>query len=57
MYTIFDPVAVIFYAGVCAGLAGYAPRTTGRGTRLAIGAVVGLIAAFALPNLRQIIGI
>jgi phage shock protein PspC (stress-responsive transcriptional regulator) len=57
MYAIFDPVAILFYAGVCAGLAAFAPASTGRGKRLAIGAAVGLIAALILPNLRQMIGI
>ncbi|MCK0167493.1 hypothetical protein MWU52_08035 [Jannaschia sp. S6380] len=57
MYTVVDPVAMAFYAAICAGLAAYAPSTTGRGTRLAIGAAVGLVAAFALPNLRLMTGI
>lgn len=57
MYTVIDPVAMGFYAAICAALAAYAPAGTGRAVRLAIGAAVGIVAAFALPNLRLLAGI
>lgn len=52
-----DPITLSFYAIVC-GLLGLAGPTLGRPTvRLAIGAVVGLVAAGALPYLRASLGI
>ncbi|MEM9795198.1 MAG: hypothetical protein AAF919_01845 [Pseudomonadota bacterium] len=54
--TYIDPVAMIFYAVVCALLAAYAPRETGRVTRLVLGAAVGLVAAVALPSVRGTLG-
>ncbi|CTQ48725.1 hypothetical protein [Jannaschia donghaensis] len=57
MYTVIDPVAIVFYAAVCAGLAAVSPAASDRGRRLAIGAVVGIVAALILPNLRQLVGL
>lgn len=52
-----DPIAMVFYAVVCAALAAFAPQRTGRVPRLALGAVVGLAAAALLPSLRGLLGI
>lgn len=52
-----DPVALVFYAIVCAclGLAG--PRLGAPLARLGIGAAVGIVAAAVLPALRGMIGL
>lgn len=52
-----DPITLTFYAVVC-GLLGLAGPHLGRPTiRLGIGAVIGLIAAGALPTIRATFGI
>lgn len=52
-----DPVTLSFYAIVC-GLLGLAGPTLGRpARRLVIGAIVGLLAAGALPYLRASLGV
>ncbi len=52
-----DAVSLAFYATVC-GLLGLAGPWLGRAVvRLAIGAVVGLIAVAALPALRVMMGL
>lgn len=50
-----DLTAIVFYAAVCGVLSMAAPNMGGRISRLAIGAVVGVIAAAVLPILRGII--
>ncbi|KIT17572.1 hypothetical protein [Jannaschia aquimarina] len=52
-----DPIAMIFYAGVCAALAAYAPQQVSRLRRLMLGALVGLIAAATLPPARGLLGL
>ncbi|MEM1077918.1 MAG: hypothetical protein AAGI09_05260 [Pseudomonadota bacterium] len=47
-----DPVALVFYAAICAVLSLFAPQLGGRVTRLAVGAGVGVLAAAVLPLLR-----
>ena len=47
-----DPVALVFYAAICAVLSLFAPQLGGRVTRLAVGAGVGVLAAAILPLLR-----
>lgn len=52
-----DPVTMIFYAIVCGSL-GFAGPALGRPPiRLAIGALVGIVAAGALPWLRGMTGL
>jgi len=48
-----DPVTVGYYAIICATLGAAAPRMGRLSVRLVLGAVVGLIAAAALPWLRM----
>lgn len=52
-----DPVAIIFYAIICAGLSLASPRMGRPFVRLAIGAAVGIVAAAVLPALRAAIGL
>ena len=51
-----DPISLTFYAAVCGLLSLFAPSLGGRIPRLAIGAVVGVIAATVLPLLRAALG-
>ncbi|WGH77825.1 hypothetical protein [Jannaschia ovalis] len=57
MYNPIDVTAMVFYGLVCMVLAGYVPATQRRGTRLAIGAGVGMVAAVLLNLLRAPLGI
>ena len=52
-----DPITLGFYAIVCGGLSAVAPRFPRLAIRLGIGAVVGLVAASALPVLRGTLGL
>jgi len=47
-----DPIALAYYAIVCGALSCCAPLIGGILARLAIGVVVGLVAAALLPMLR-----
>lgn len=47
-----DLLSLSFYALVCAVLSLFAPQLGGRAARLAVGALVGVIAAAVLPTLR-----
>ncbi|MEM9975972.1 MAG: hypothetical protein AAF771_17485 [Pseudomonadota bacterium] len=51
-----DIVALVFYAAVCALLGVFAPRFGNVGLRLIVGAGIGILAAFALPFLRALVG-
>ena len=51
-----DPVALAFYAVVCGVLSLAAPSLGGRVMRLAVGAVVGVVAASVLPLLNAMMG-
>ncbi|SNS69329.1 hypothetical protein [Antarctobacter heliothermus] len=52
-----DPVSLVFYAGVC-GLLGLAGPSLGTAPiRLAIGAVVGVVAVSILPFVHQMLGV
>ncbi|MDJ0639768.1 MAG: hypothetical protein QNJ20_13090 [Paracoccaceae bacterium] len=51
-----DPVALVFYAVVCGVLSLAAPTLGGRVPRLAVGAVVGVVAASVLPILSTMMG-
>lgn len=53
---MFDSTAIIWYAAICGGLAAFAPQLGGRGMRIGIGAVVGIIAASLLPWLKNMMG-
>jgi hypothetical protein len=44
-----DPISLVFYAIVCGVLSVFAPKFGGFLPRLAVGAVVGIGAAAALP--------
>lgn len=50
-----DYIALIYYACVCAVLSLLAPRLRRNVSRLAVGAVVGLIAASCLPFLKGVL--
>ncbi len=52
-----DPITITYYAAVCAALSAGAPRVPALPVRLALGAVVGLVAAAALPWLRGVAGL
>ena len=47
-----DPIAMIFYAVVCGALSLFAPNLGGYVPRIAVGAVVGVVAAGVLPMLK-----
>ena len=51
-----DITALVFYAAVCGLLSMWAPNLGGRASRLAIGAIVGVIAAALLPLIRSVFG-
>lgn len=52
-----DPLAALYYAVVCALLAGTLPPTLPTWGRYAVGAAVGAVAATVLPWLKvQILG-
>lgn len=51
-----EPVTLVFYASICALLSLLAPNLGGMVPRLAVGAVVGAVAAFMLPVLQGIVG-
>lgn len=51
-----EPISLSFYAAVCGVLSVAAPRLGGFVPRLLVGAVVGVIAAIALPSVRALIG-
>ena len=51
-----DPISLAFYAVVCGLLSLFAPSLGGRMPRLAIGAVVGVVAATVLPILNGMMG-
>ena len=52
-----DPISLVFYAIVCGILSAVAPNLGGMVPRLAAGAVVGIVAAAALPTLRGVLGL
>lgn len=52
----FDATAIVWYAAVCGALSALAPGFGGRIARLAIGAIVGVIAASVLPLIRSMMG-
>ena len=52
-----DPAAIAWYAAICGALSAFAPTVGGRGLRIAVGAVVGVLAATLLPALRSALGI
>jgi hypothetical protein len=52
-----DPVTATYYAAICAALSAGAPRVPTLPVRLALGAVVGLVAAALLPGLRAALGV
>lgn len=49
-----DVINLVYYAAICAVLSYFAPRLRTALTRLAVGAVVGLVAAGVLPLIRQL---
>jgi hypothetical protein len=50
-----DATNLVFYAAVCGTLAAFAPQGRGRPVRAAIGIVVGLLAASALPYFKSLL--
>ncbi|WP_417425300.1 hypothetical protein [Hoeflea sp.] len=52
-----DMTAVAWYAVICGGLSALAPSFGGRGLRIVVGGVVGIIAARLLPAVRSTIGL
>jgi hypothetical protein len=52
-----DPLNMAYYALVCGLLAGVSSRLGGWLSRVVVGAVIGLVAAAALPMLRSGFGI
>lgn len=51
-----EPISLVFYAIVCGLLSIFAPSLGGTVPRMAVGAVVGVAAAAALPIVRGIVG-
>jgi uncharacterized membrane protein YccC len=51
-----DPVTLAFYGLVCGLLAAFVPMAS-RAFRFALGLGVGLVAASALPPLRELFGL
>lgn len=47
-----DPIALLFYAVICGCLSLFAPKLGGMMPRLAVGALVGVAAATALPFIQ-----
>lgn len=52
-----DPIAVFYYAMICAALSWAAPSLSRSVHRLALGAVVGVAAAACLPLVRGFLGL
>ena len=50
-----DPIAIAFYALVCAVLSLFAPGLGGMAPRIAVGAAVGIAASVALPFVREML--
>jgi uncharacterized protein YjeT (DUF2065 family) len=50
-----DPITLAFYAIVCGLLSAVAPRVPRLPLRLAIGAVVGIVAASLLPVIKGLL--
>lgn len=48
-----DPVTIVYYALVCGTLSAVAPSVPRLPIRLAIGALVGLVAASVLPQIKE----
>ncbi|WP_156892455.1 hypothetical protein [Salaquimonas pukyongi] len=53
---IIDSTAIVWYAAICGALAAFAPSLGGRGLRITIGAVVGILAASILPFVKNMMG-
>ena len=51
-----DPISLVFYAVVCGLLSVFAPNLGGMVPRLTVGAVVGVVAAAALPFVNGMMG-
>ena len=51
-----EPISLVFYAVVCGLLSFFAPNLGGALPRMAVGAVVGIAAAAALPFVRGMMG-
>jgi len=51
-----EPISIVFYAVICGLLSVFAPSLGGMVPRLAVGAVVGVVAAVILPVLRGAMG-
>ncbi len=47
-----EPISLAFYAVVCGILSFFAPNLGGAVPRMAVGAVVGILAATTLPFIR-----
>lgn len=53
---MFDTTSIIWYAAICGILSALAPSLGGQLTRISIGAVVGILAATALPFIKGMMG-
>ena len=51
-----EPISIVFYAVICGLLSVFAPSLGGMVPRLAVGAVVGVVAAVILPVLLGAMG-
>lgn len=52
-----DLIVMAYYGLICAALAGVAAASGQRGRMIVVGALVGLVAAAALPMLRGALGV
>jgi hypothetical protein len=50
-----DFLTSVFYAGICGGLAAFAPQGSARWVRALIGIAVGFVAAAAWPTLHGLL--
>ncbi|MFT4619175.1 MAG: hypothetical protein ACI9KS_002490 [Sulfitobacter sp.] len=48
-----DPLPLFYYCLICAALAGLTPRLIGVKSRMIFGGVVGLTAAFWMPEIQD----
>jgi hypothetical protein len=52
----FDLTAMAWYAVICGALSALAPSFGGRGLRIVLGGIVGILAATTLPAVRAMLG-
>ena len=52
-----DATAIAWYAVICGALSAFAPSFGGRVARVAIGGIVGIVAATVLPMVKGLTGL